>query len=90
MKNYSKKLSLMIMSFLCVLFLFGCTSIRSEAADASGTLKSGTDFCRELKRFYEAGTGTIRIYCPTKIIFNADSHAMFAGYCEVNNGGKKK
>ena len=108
------------MPLLCVLVIFGCTSIKSKAADAPGTLKTGLEFCLTLKRFanpnlndrqynfldrsikhiiftnhqpsstmpqknigtnvnayYDASTGTIRIYCPTKIIFNRESYGMF-------------
>ena len=38
------------MPLLCVLVIFGCTSIKSKAADAPGTLKKGQEFCQILKQ----------------------------------------
>ena len=52
MKEYSKKFLLAIMSLLCVLVLFSCTSISSKAADTLpyGTLIDGINFNLAIKK----------------------------------------
>lgn len=71
MKKRLGNLLFFITTLMCVMVLFGCVSISSRAADASGTLSAGMDFNLALKKLVNSSCKSYNDFDYTlkKIIF---------------------